>query len=72
MISRDEARQTVRLDGKYVIKPNHSWWSPGNWTEGECLPDGFEYTSDKNEQWLTIDQLHKIVGEHCREFAASH
>jgi UDP-N-acetylglucosamine 4,6-dehydratase len=70
MISRDEARQTLRLDDKYVIKPNYPWWALGNWADGECLPDGFEYTSDKNEQWLSIDQLQRIVGEHCSEFAA--
>ncbi len=62
LLSEDEARQTRELDDMFVIQPVHSWWSPGNWTEGKSLPDGFRYGSDNNPKWLTEDELKEMVG----------
>jgi len=72
MISRDEARHALEADDRYVILPEHSWWGASNWAEGTRLADGFEYTSDNNTQWMSIDELRRIIGEHCGEAAASH
>lgn len=59
LISSPEARHTVELDDMYVIHPVHSWWkSP---VDGKRLPDGFEYTSDKNERWLTVTDLRMMI-----------
>jgi len=65
MISRDEARHTLEMSDRFVILPEHPWWGSSNWSGGKCLPDGFEYTSDNNTQWMTIDELRRIIGEHC-------
>jgi len=65
MISRDEARHTLELADRFVILPEHPWWGAANWSDGRRLLDGFEYTSDNNTQWMTIDDLRQIVGEHC-------
>ena len=69
MISRDEARHTVEVEDRFVIQPEHPWWGASNWAEGKPLADGFEYTSDNNTQWMTIDGLRQIVGENCSEQA---
>lgn len=29
----------------------------------EKMPEGFRYTSDKNEQWLTLNKLRELVRE---------
>jgi UDP-N-acetylglucosamine 4,6-dehydratase/5-epimerase len=63
MISRDEARHTLETDDKYVIQPTHPWWGGEKWSHGRPLPEGFEYTSDNNTQWMKVDELRKIVGE---------
>lgn len=63
MISEDEARQSVELDDRYVILPAHVWWSKKNWVEGRPLPEGFSYSSDSNEQWLTGAQLQRMIDE---------
>ena len=47
------------------VLPEHPWWGTANWSEGKRLPEGFEYSSDNNTQWMTIDELRVIVGEHC-------
>jgi UDP-N-acetylglucosamine 4,6-dehydratase/5-epimerase len=63
MISEDEARQSVELADRYVILPAHSWWSKKNWVQGQQLPDGFSYSSDSNDQWLSMEQLQRMIDE---------
>lgn len=63
MISTDEAHQAVDLGDRYAILPAHPWWSQENWVEGEKLSDGFSYSSDNNDQWLTHEQLREMVDE---------
>ncbi len=61
LLSEDEARNSVEVDDMYVIQPSHPWWKKGNWIHGRQLPQGFRYTSDNNEQWLTNDQLLELI-----------
>src|SRR5579872_998046 len=61
LLSEDEARNSVEVDDMYVIQPTHPWWKKGNWIHGHQLPQGFRYTSDNNEQWLTHDQLLELI-----------
>jgi UDP-N-acetylglucosamine 4,6-dehydratase len=61
LVSQDEARHTVILDDMFVIKPEYNWWGQDNWREGKSLPDGFTFTSDTNDQWLSIEQLRAMV-----------
>jgi len=61
MISSDEARQSVELDDRYVILPAHSWWNQNDWSEGRTLPDGFAYTSDTNDRWLTREEILAMI-----------
>jgi len=63
LISKDEARYTLDLGDMFVIQPVHPWWKPANWSHGKPLPDGFEYSSDKNTEWLTVEQLRQMIGE---------
>jgi len=63
LMSEDEARHAVEADDMYVIKPAHPWWCKDNWAGGRPLPDGFQYSSDTNEQWLDADQLRAYAGE---------
>ena len=64
MISVDEARQAVELDDRYIILPAHSWWSQDNWEDGIPVPEGFSYSSDTNNQWLTPAELQRMVDEY--------
>lgn len=63
MISADEARQAVELSDRFVIKPAHSWWQASNWDGAQTLPDGFSYSSDTNDQWLTALELQRMIDE---------
>ncbi|KKM12356.1 flagellin modification protein FlmA [Clostridiales bacterium PH28_bin88] len=63
MIPEDDARRTVEFDDFYVIKPEFPWWGDGDWKDGKEVPDGFCYSSDKSDKWLTIEELREMVGE---------
>ena len=63
LIARDESRHTLELEDMFVIQPVHPWWKPANWSQGEPLPDGFKFASDKNDRWLTIEELRQMIGE---------
>ncbi len=61
LISTDEARQTLDLQDMYIVQPAHSWWDPDDRHRGEPLPESFDYSSDKNGDWLSVAELEAIV-----------
>ncbi len=63
LVSEDEARSTVELDGFYVIKPAHPFWDETSWAQGKSLPDGYRYGSDNNTEWLKEPDLQRLAEE---------
>jgi UDP-N-acetylglucosamine 4,6-dehydratase len=61
LLSEDESRNAIEMDGMYVIQPSHSWWRRENWSRGRILPEGFRYASDTNPEWLTAEALYELV-----------
>jgi UDP-N-acetylglucosamine 4,6-dehydratase len=63
LVSEDEARHTVELDDMYVVEPPGALWFGHEWREkGKPLPEGFAYSSDNNQQSLTVDEIRELVG----------
>lgn len=63
LVSDDETRHALEVDDMYVIQPAHPWWLSENWSGGRTLSNGFHYTSDLNEQMLSIEDLRHLVEE---------
>lgn len=61
MIMEDDARHTREYDTYYVVQPEFAWWSEEYSRSGKELTDGFKYTSDTNEDWLTVEQLQTLA-----------
>lgn len=61
MISVDDARRTVDVGDCYVIQPEFSWWTSHH-LDGKPVPEGFAYTSEKNDVWLGVDELRAMIG----------
>lgn len=67
MISTEDSRHTIEFEDHYVIIPesfihdlNHlAKFLDGR--EGTFTPEGFSYTSNGNKQWLSVDELRKLV-----------
>jgi len=58
LLTVDESRHAVDSDGVYVVLPEHPWWDDHpRWLDGKPLDDGFVYSSDRNEWWLTPGEL---------------
>lgn len=65
MIAEDDARHTIEHDDCYVIRPPFHEWDASAYAKqgsGKPCPDGFNYSSDTNTQWLTVEQLRKMAG----------
>ena len=63
MISPDDSRRTVELSNRYVVLPIFAEWgfTP---PKGKAVKDGFNYRSDTNDLWLTIEELQKLITNH--------
>lgn len=67
MISTEDSRHTIEFKDHYVIIPesfthdlNHlAKFLDGR--EGTFTPEGFSYTSNGNTQWLSVDDLRRLV-----------
>jgi UDP-N-acetylglucosamine 4,6-dehydratase len=58
LLTVDESRHAVDADDVYVVLPEHPWWDDhARWLDGKPLDDGFVYSSDRNERWLTPEEL---------------
>lgn len=61
MISSDDARNTYEHDDCFVIAPNFDWWKPSSQSWGRKVPEGFSYSSDANERWMTKKELRQMI-----------
>lgn len=63
MITKDDLRSTYEYDKYYIIYPNFEWWDYERYfTEGGVkASETLEYTSDKNERFLSVEELRDIV-----------
>ena len=60
MISSEDARRTLRRDDRYVVMPTLAEWGYTN-TAGDAVAEGFSYTSDTNDQWLSVEDLRALL-----------
>jgi len=62
LISVDEARNTIELDGMFVVQPAEAIWFGYSWQDkGRPLNDNFYYSSDNNSEWLDVEGIRKFV-----------
>ena len=61
MIGEDDARRTLAFDGFYVVQPEFPWWGRDALEGGEPVADDFFYRSDRNDRWLDVKQLRRMM-----------
>jgi UDP-N-acetylglucosamine 4,6-dehydratase len=64
MVPEDDARNTIAFEDHYVIQPTHSFWNHKDYMEGKSghlCEDGFSYSSDSNDRWLSEDDIKELV-----------
>lgn len=61
MISAEEGRRAIQLnESRYVLQPDLATWGYVK-PDGIQVPDGFHYTSDRNDLWFTGEEMIKIL-----------
>jgi len=63
MITKDDSRNTCEYANHYIIYPNFEWWNSKKYfTEGgTTIKEGFEYNSNNNIIWLSIEELKELI-----------
>ena len=67
IVGEDDARHTLEYDDYYAILPTFHDWDKDAYLErngGTPCRDGFEYSSQTNDQWLTVDDLRAMLEDH--------
>jgi UDP-N-acetylglucosamine 4,6-dehydratase/5-epimerase len=61
MITEEDSRFSYDYGDHYMIYPNFDWWDTAKHfkTGGKLVKEGFRYSSDNNEEWLTADEIEK-------------
>ena len=62
MISEDDSRNTVDMGSYYVIEPAFCAWNRQPF-DGEDVAEGFRYSSDVNDDWLSSEKLMEIANK---------
>jgi UDP-N-acetylglucosamine 4,6-dehydratase len=63
MIAADDSRRTLRFPDRYVVQPVVASWGYRTPAGGTEVEDGFNYRSDNNDLWLSIDDMRKLIDE---------
>ncbi|MFH1461704.1 MAG: UDP-N-acetylglucosamine 4,6-dehydratase (inverting) [bacterium] len=64
MITQEDARNTIELDKYYIVKPEFDVRHINEkYKIGKAVDFNFEYNSGKNNSWLTIPDMKKMIHE---------
>lgn len=64
MITKEDAPYTYEYGRHFVIHPHMSWWNPGKEIPGgKPVPKDFEYSSGANSQWLSVEDLRRLLAD---------
>jgi UDP-N-acetylglucosamine 4,6-dehydratase len=61
MLTEDESRHAHELIDSYLIYPEFPTWRSEPYTNGLPVEEGFRYSSDKNNKWLTAEELREML-----------
>ena len=64
MITPDDALHTAEYDRHFVLQPATSWWDRDRFlreTGGRAVAEDFQYSSDRNGDWLSREGLAEIL-----------
>lgn len=65
MVTTDDARNTVEMPDRYIIEPAFATWAREKSAARAASPvaEGFAYSSDTNDRWLTPEELDGFLAE---------
>lgn len=66
MITKDDSRSTYDYGDYYIIYPNFEWFNfKKSFKEGgRLIEEGFEYDSGNNTDWLSVEDIRRLLKEY--------
>jgi UDP-N-acetylglucosamine 4,6-dehydratase (inverting) len=67
MITETDGLNTIEFPGHFVILPSMPLWDPETFcreSNGRRCAYGFHYSSNTNSEWLTVEQIRRLVRQH--------
>lgn len=67
MVTETDGINTLEFERYFVILPSARLWEPEEYCEafkGHACEFGFSYTSLKNTEWLSVQQLRELIRQH--------
>jgi UDP-N-acetylglucosamine 4,6-dehydratase/5-epimerase len=66
MIPEEESLNCIDMGDYFIIQPMHYWWNNNNLKKiignsGKAVSNSFEYSSNKNDQWLNVEDLKYFI-----------
>ena len=64
MVTKEDSATTYEYDNHFIVYPQMTWNNKQQPDlSGKRVPDGFSYSSDNNTQWLSVDDIRKLLKE---------
>jgi UDP-N-acetylglucosamine 4,6-dehydratase (inverting) len=63
LLTEEEACHAREFEDHFVIEPEYPFWDSSFLNGGKKLSEGFRYTSDNNQHWLSGEELQKMIEE---------
>jgi UDP-N-acetylglucosamine 4,6-dehydratase/5-epimerase len=63
LVTEDESRHSFELPDRYVIFPEYASWPLREVEDGARMPEGFRFSSEDNDSWLTVDDLREMAAD---------
>ncbi len=62
MVTREDSLHTYEYEKHFIVYPHYNWWGPQDVLPGGKLVEPeFEYSSGTNTQWLSIEDIRKLL-----------
>lgn len=64
MITATDSLSTFEFKNYYTIIPEHKKWNEEEYMKnfgGQLCQTGFQYSSDKNDHWLSVEELRQLI-----------
>lgn len=62
MISSEDSRRTISQSDRYIVMPTLADWGFQE-PEGQKVQEGFSYSSDSNDLWLSANDLQRMIND---------
>ena len=57
MVTKEDSMTTYEYEKHFIVYPHYEWWDREILLGGKQVEQGFEYSSELNKQWLTLEDL---------------